>query len=159
MKPYSMDFRERVAASCDAREGTRAQIAKRFRVSDRSIRKLLQRRRETESLAPLPRNSGRRPALNDRQMERLRRVIQKRPEATLQKLRESLRVKISIASLHRAIGALGLGTHGMDPISEPTWTVVRGVEVDSLPSPNPLPMREGAVVPVRLFLPAGVESL
>ena len=70
MKPYSMDLRERVVTACDAREGTHAQIAKRFGVGDRWIRKLLQRRRETGSIAALPRNPGRKRALNDRQMER-----------------------------------------------------------------------------------------
>jgi len=106
MKPYSMDLRERVVAACDAREGTREQIAERFGVSDRWIRKLLQRRRETNSLAPLPRNPGRKRALNDRQMERLGRLIQKRPDATLRELRKSLGVKISISALDRAVRAL-----------------------------------------------------
>jgi len=108
MKPYSMDLRTRVVAACDAREGTHQQIAKRFGVGDRWIRKLLQRRRETDSIAPLPRNPGRKRALSDGQMERLRRLIQKRPDATLRELRTSLRVKISIAALHRAVQALGL---------------------------------------------------
>ncbi len=108
MKPYSMDLRERVVAACDAREGTREQIADRFGVSDRWIRKLLQRRRETDSIAPLPRNPGRKRALNDRQMQRLGRLIQKRPDATLKELRKSLRVKISIATLDRAIRRLDL---------------------------------------------------
>ena len=106
MKPYSMDLRERVVAACDAREGTREQIAERFGVSDRWIRKLLQRRRETNSLAPLPRHPGRKRALNDRQMERLGRLIQKRPDATLRELRKSLGVKISISALDRAVRAL-----------------------------------------------------
>ena len=106
MKPYSMDLRERVVAACDAREGTREQIAERFGVSDRWIRKLVQRRRETDSLAPLPRNPGRKRALNDRQMERLSRLIQKRPDATLKELRKSLRVKLSIAALDRAVRRL-----------------------------------------------------
>ncbi len=108
MKPYSMDLRERVVSACDAREGTREQIAERFGVSDRWIRKLLQRRRETDSLAPLPRNPGRKRALNDRQMQRLGRLIQKRPDATLKELRKSLGVKISIAALDRAIRRLDL---------------------------------------------------
>ena len=108
MKPYSMDLRERVVAACDAREGTREQIAERFGVSDRWIRKLLQRRRETDSLAPLPRNPGRKRALNDRQMQRLGRLIQKRPDATLKELRKSLGVKISISALDRAIRALNM---------------------------------------------------
>ncbi len=108
MKPYSMDLRERVVAACDAREGTREQIAERFGVSDRWIRKLLQRRRETDSLAPLPRNPGRKRELNDRQMQRLGRLIQKRPDATLKQLRKSLGVKISISALDRAIRALNM---------------------------------------------------
>ncbi len=106
MKPYSMDLRERVVAACDAREGTREQIAERFGVGDRWIRKLLQQRRETGSIAPLPRNPGRKRALNDRQVERLRRLIKKRPDATLKELQKSLGVKISIAALHRAVRAL-----------------------------------------------------
>ncbi len=106
MKPYSMDLREREVAACDAREGTREQIAERFGVSDRWIRKLLQRRRETGSLAPLPRNPGRKRALNDRQVQRLGRLIQKRPDATLKELRKSLGVKLSIAALDRAIRTL-----------------------------------------------------
>jgi transposase len=108
MKPYSMDLRERVVAACDAREGTREQIAERFGVTDRWIRKLLQRRRETGSIAPFPRNPGRKRVLNDRQMERLRQLIHKRPDATLEELRASLRVKISIATLHRAVQSLDL---------------------------------------------------
>ena len=103
-----MDLRERVVAACDAHEGTCEQIAERFGVSDRWIRKLLQQRRETETLAPLPRNPGRKRALNGRQMERLRRLIQKRPDGTLNELRKSLPAKISIAALHRAVQALGL---------------------------------------------------
>jgi transposase len=106
MKPYSMDLRERVVAACDAREGTREQIAERFGVSDRWIRKLLQQRRDTGSIAPLPQNPGRKRALNDRQMQRLARLIRKRPDATLKELRKSLGVKISISALDRAIRAL-----------------------------------------------------
>ena len=108
MKPYSIDLRERVVAACDAREGTRQQIAERFGVSDRWIRKLLRQRRVTGSIAPLPRNPGRKRALNDRQMERLGRLIQKRPDATLKELRKSLGVKISIAALDRAIRRLDM---------------------------------------------------
>lgn len=108
MKPYSMDLRERVVAACDAREGTREQIAKRFGVSDRWIRKLLRQRRETGSIASLPRNPGRKRALNDRQMERLGRLIQKRPDATLKELRTSLGMTLSISALDRAVRALGV---------------------------------------------------
>lgn len=108
MRPYSMDLRERVAAACDAREGTHGQIAKRFGVSDRWIRKLLQQRRDTGSLAPRPQNPGRKRALDDRQMHRLGRLMEKKPDATLNELRKSLGVRISIAALDRAVHRLGV---------------------------------------------------
>ena len=77
MKPYSMDLRERVVAACDAREGTRGQIAKRFGVSERWMRRLLQR------------------------------LVQRRPDATLRELKEGLKVKMTDRALLRALGVLG----------------------------------------------------
>ena len=94
MRPYSMDLRERVVAACDAREGMREQIAKRFGVSTSWIRRVLQRRRETGSIAPLPQNAGRKPKLSDRQMAWLKRLVAKRPDATLQELKKGLRVTL-----------------------------------------------------------------
>ena len=64
MRAYSIDLRERVVAACDARDGTREQIAARFSVSVAWIRRLLQRRRETGSIAPKPRGGGRAPAFD-----------------------------------------------------------------------------------------------
>ena len=64
MRAYSIDLRERVVAACDARDGTREQIAARFSVSVSWVRKLLRRRRETGSIAPKPRGGGRAPAFD-----------------------------------------------------------------------------------------------
>lgn len=72
MRAYSMDLRERVVAACDTREGTREQIAARFSVNVSSIRDLLKRRRETGSIAPRSRGSGRSPAFVGEAAERLR---------------------------------------------------------------------------------------
>src|SRR5947209_9642789 len=58
MKPYSQDLRERVVRACDERRGTRAQIAELFHVSTAWIRRLLQRRRETGSIAARPHAGG-----------------------------------------------------------------------------------------------------
>ncbi len=108
MRPYSMDLRERVVAACDAREGTREQIAKRFGVSTSWIRRVLQRRRETGSIAPLPQNAGRKPKLSDRQMAWLKRLVGKRPDATLQELKKGLRVTMSDDAMLRALRVLEL---------------------------------------------------
>ena len=108
MKPYSMDLRERVVAACDAREGTREQIADRFGVSTAWIRRLLQRRRETGSFAPLPQNAGRKRGLNDRQMKKLKAWVRKHPDATLREIKAGMKLPISIAALDRALRVLSL---------------------------------------------------
>ncbi len=108
MKPYSMDLRERVVRACDAREGTRERIAERFGVSTSWIRRVFQRRRETGSIAALPQNAGRKPKLNDRQMERLRRLVAQRPDATLQELKKGLRMGMSDDAMIRALRKLNL---------------------------------------------------
>ena len=108
MKPYSMDLRERVVVACDAREGSRERIAERFGVSTAWIRRLLQRRRETGSIAPLASNAGRKPKLNERQMARLQRLVARRPDATLQELKEGLGIRMSDDAMIRALRVLDL---------------------------------------------------
>ena len=108
MRPYSMDLRKRVVEACDARAGTREKIAERFSVSVSWIRRLLQRRKETGSIAPRPPNSGRKPKLNDRQMQKLRRIVAGEPDATLKELKARLGVAMSDDALLRALGKLNL---------------------------------------------------
>ena len=47
MKTISLDLRERILDSYDHQEGTRLQIARRYRVSEGMVKKLLQQRRKT----------------------------------------------------------------------------------------------------------------
>ena len=56
-----MDLRERVVAACDARDGTRDQIAARFSVSISWVRKGLRRRRDTGSICGQDRPGEERP--------------------------------------------------------------------------------------------------
>ena len=108
MRPYSMDLRQRVVAACDRHDGKREEIAKSFGVSTAWIRRLLQRRRETGSIAPLPQNPGRKPALDDRKMERLRRIVDRQPDATLRELKQRLGVRLSDGAMIRALARLKL---------------------------------------------------
>ena len=52
MQPYSNDLRERVISAVDHHEGTLSHIARRFQVSLKTVRRWLQRRRQTGSLDP-----------------------------------------------------------------------------------------------------------
>ena len=103
-----MDLRERVVAACDARDGTREQIAARFSVSVSWIRDLLRRRRETGSIAPKPRGGGRAPAFDAEAAGRLREAVRADDDATLEELGRAAGVACSASAVYRALRRLGV---------------------------------------------------
>ena len=103
MKPYSLDLRERVAAAVENREGSWRDIARRFRVSLSFVTRLVQRRRLTGDLAPKPHGGGRSPALDQDARGRLRRLLQKQPDATLAELRQRLGLSCSLVAIWRTL--------------------------------------------------------
>jgi len=105
MHAYSMDLRTRVLAACDAGQSNDA-VAVTFQVSTAWIRRLKQRRRETGSCAPkVPQRSA---APSQMHAESLRQLVEQRPDATLQELREALGLKASIATICRLLQRLRL---------------------------------------------------
>ena len=80
---YSMDFRERVARA-HAESGSSAEVAETFGCSESWVRRLTQRFRETGSLAPrsTARTDDQR-AYDDADEAAIRRLIERRPDATL----------------------------------------------------------------------------
>ena len=107
MKTYSMDLRERVVRACDEKVGTRKEIAELFGVSTAWIRRLLQRRRETGSIAPRRRGTRKPPKFSGASLEKLKRLVQAQPDATLQELLACSGVDGSIMAVHRALQRLG----------------------------------------------------
>jgi transposase len=106
MAPYSMDLRQRVARAWDA--GLEAEtIAAKYEVSRAWVHRLMQRRRETGSLAPRKQTKFRERALAG-QEERLRTVIVARPDATLAEIRDALPTSAALSTLWRAIDRLRL---------------------------------------------------
>ncbi len=63
MATLSLDLRQRILASYDNDEGTREQIARRFRVSLGMVKKLLQQRRRTGCIKPRHHLAGRKPII------------------------------------------------------------------------------------------------
>ena len=108
MRAYSNDLRERVVAACDARDGTRETIAARFSVSVAWMRRLLQRRRETGSIAPKPRGGGRAPAFDAEAGRRLRAAVRADDDATLKELARAAGVSCCDSAVHRALERLGI---------------------------------------------------
>ncbi|HWE37185.1 MAG TPA: helix-turn-helix domain-containing protein [Isosphaeraceae bacterium] len=108
MDTYSMDLRERVVSACDEGLDTRGEIAERFSVSESWIRRLLQRRRETGSIASKPHGGGRPAAFDTERAERLREAVVDRPDATLKELAEAAGVACGTSVVDRALRRLGL---------------------------------------------------
>jgi transposase len=103
---YSMDLRERVAKAWDE-IGDADEIAETFRVSRAWIHRLIQRRRETGSLAPRQQTKFRSRVLAG-QEERLAAVITARPDATLAEIRDALPTTAALSTLWLEIDRLGL---------------------------------------------------
>ncbi len=102
-----MDLRERVVAAVDAKEGTQGQIAKRFSVSVPWIKKLLRRRRQCGSFAPLPHGGGWTPKFHGQKLDQLKAMVEQDPDATLEELLDRSGVNASIMAVHRALERLG----------------------------------------------------
>ena len=108
MRAYSTDLRERVVAACDARDGTREQIAKRFSVSESWVRKLLRQRRGSGSIAPKPHGGGRATAFDGAAAARLREAVRADNDATLEELGRAAGVACSAPAVYRALKRLGI---------------------------------------------------
>jgi transposase len=103
MGPYSHDLRERVAAAVDHGEGSQREISRRFRVSLSFVVRLLQRRRDTDSLDPKPHGGGPPQALGPEEQQRLDELIRQQPDATLEQLRQRGGFTCSLTTLWRAL--------------------------------------------------------
>lgn len=106
MAPYSMDLRQRVARAWDAGEDAET-IAETYAVSRAWVHRLIQRRRETGSLAPRKQTVFRKRALAG-QEDRLRALVAARPDQTLAELRDALQSSASLSSVWRALARLNM---------------------------------------------------
>jgi transposase len=106
MAPYSMDLRRRVVRAWDSGMDADS-VAAKYEVSRAWVHRLLQRRRETGSIAPRKQTKFRRRVLAD-QEARLAALIAARPDATLAELREALPTSAALSTLWVAIDRLQL---------------------------------------------------
>src|SRR4051794_23442001 len=108
MKPLSNDLRQRILDAVDNREGSRRKLAARFSVNTSTITRLLQLRRQTGSFEPRPHGGGVEPTLDHDALERLRKLVEETPDATLGALKQKLGVSGSRMIICRALQKLGL---------------------------------------------------
>jgi transposase len=108
MTTVSLDLRERIVAAYDQQEGTREEVAVRFRVSLGLVKKLLQQRRRTGDLRPRHCFSGRKPKILARHHTQLQRLLDRKPDLTLQELRAATGLACTLPAIHYVLQKLGL---------------------------------------------------
>jgi len=106
MAAYSQDLRTRVLRAWDNGMGAE-QVAAQYEVSRAWVHRLVQRRRETGSIAPRKQTTFRRRVLTPAQEDRLVALMTARPDATLVELREALPTTAALSTLWRNIKRLG----------------------------------------------------
>lgn len=104
--PYSMDLRKRVMKAWET-SGDADEIAATFGVSRAWVHRLAQRQRETGSIAPRPQQKFRSRVLAG-QADRLKALVNARPDATLAELRDALPTTAALSTLWLEIDRLGL---------------------------------------------------
>ena len=107
MKTYPIELRQKIIDAVDQQLGTYEEIAEMFGITEQYIYKLLKQRRETGSLAPLPRGGGAQAKLSEEHLLTLAELIARQPDATLEELRRQLqrqvKVKVSLSTLWRGL--------------------------------------------------------
>jgi transposase len=128
-RPYSADLRERALAACERREGSRAEVARRFVVGVSTLHDWLRQVREEGRRAAKPAKGGR-PLLGGGEARAaLERVLAERGDATLAELADALAARAgrrwSSSALCRALARLGWPRKkrrsGPPSRSAPTW--------------------------------------
>ena len=108
MRTTSLDLRERILGAYDHDEGTRAEMAHRFRVSLGLVKKLLQQRRRTGQIAPRHGFSGRKPMIVASHRGQLRSLLAKKNDLTLKELRLATGLKCSLQAINVVLGKMNL---------------------------------------------------
>lgn len=107
-RPISLDLRQRILASYDQNEGTREEIAQRFRVSLGMVKKLLQQRRHTSDIACQYHRCGRRPRIVAVHRQKLRELLSRKPDLTLEELHRAAQLDCTIQAIHYVLAEMGL---------------------------------------------------
>lgn len=83
---YSNDFRLKMIKAYQNKEGSQAQIAKRFDVDKRTFERLWAHFKKTGKVEPLPHGGGMPPRIEGEALLVVKALLKKRPEATLEEL-------------------------------------------------------------------------
>jgi transposase len=108
MATISMDLRQRILKAYDRGDVTREQVATRFDVSLGMVKKLIQQRRACGNIAPRYDRCGRKPIILDNHRREMRVLLKKRPDLTLEEIREQIGLTCTIQAIHYVLDDMGM---------------------------------------------------
>jgi transposase len=147
MKAHPIEIRKRIIETYENEAISQAKIAKRFKVAQSVVTRLLKQYRETEELAPKPR-PGRPKKLTDSQLQVVSGMVDKQPDITLGELCKAVveqeKVKVSESTMSRVMGHLNLtrkkkslhptakGSERVQGLRRDYWDEIRNIKVSDL---------------------------
>ena len=104
----SLDLRERIISSYDSGEGTRKEVAERFKVSEDFVKKLLKQRVKLGHIRPLPKG-GSKPKFHGELLQELKNYVEAHPDATLEQIHKAFSDKVDCVfqTIHNTLKRLG----------------------------------------------------
>lgn len=110
MKPYSLEFRQKIIDAYFEEKESIRKTARRFQVSKSFVQKLIKQYRETGTIAPKAHRGARTPKLNSEQRNLVAELVEQNNKATLQELCDIVEnktgVKVSRSTMSRIIRKL-----------------------------------------------------
>ena len=99
-----MDLRVRIVRAYRNREGSIRELAERFAVAPGTVQDYLRLERANGSPAPRPHGGGKQPLIDEAELERIRALVQKQPDATEPELVEDLKRRHGSAVSRQTMG-------------------------------------------------------
>ena len=120
MRPLSLDLRRRIIQVWQLEQLRVPELAARFSVGTATVKRLIRRFRETDSVEPAPHGGGQSPKIPARLLPNVRRLVEANPDWSIAELAEAYNrqqgADISRSTMVRAVARLGF-TRRISPSS------------------------------------------
>lgn len=130
-KPISLDLRERILTCYDTENGTREQVAKRFRVSLGMVKKLLSQRKHCGEIKVRYYRCGAKPLILESHREEMKTLLMKQPDLTLKEIREHIKLDCTLPAIHYVLHDMGLTykKRHSEPVSKAVRTSLKHAKI------------------------------
>jgi transposase len=146
MSPLSLDLRRRIIQAWKTEKLRVPELAKRFSVGTATVKRLIRRFRETDSVEPLPHGGGQRPRIPAEKLPLVQRLLEANPDWSVEELtaayNRQVGTDLSRSTMVRAVARLGF-TRKKSPWSPRSGTrsASRSGATASSKRPEPSPLR------------------